>query len=116
MASPTLYRRAAERLEQTNRALRNMRERNKTEMAQVRSGVGVLAGAAAAALIDEKWGEGQTAKVAGVPVAAGVGALLVGSAVAFDLPYRQELGAGGLGMLSVSLYQYIRDSIEFEEE
>lgn len=91
--------------------------RRKEESAEVTRSVSVLAGAALAALVDEKFAsEGEdTATVGKIPTNALIGLGAVGAAAMVKtLPYRREIASAGLGMASIAVYQLVRDNVEFE--
>lgn len=108
--------RARKELQKLNNRRRNDAAKRREERAQTTQAVGVLAGAAAAALVDEKFGEGgDVAEVFNVPTNAVVGAgAVVAAATVRALPFRREIGAVGLGMASTSLYQLIRENVDFD--
>lgn len=111
-------RRAGKELQQANNKLKRIREERKSEEAAMMQGGAALLGAGAAALIDEKFGEGGApAEKFGVPVNAGVAgaglaaALLGGNSI----PARREVAAFSLGMGCAALYQLVRDNVDFED-
>ena len=95
---------------------KRLAQRRKEEAQEVTRGASVLAGAALAALIDEKFGEeGEVAEIGNIPTVAIVGGgAVVGAALVKGMPFRKELASAGLGMASTSLYQLIRDNVDFE--
>jgi len=111
-----LYSRAADELRKKNDQLRKFRDEKRKEGEIAAASASVLGGAALAGFIDAKWGEGEAADVFGVPIAAALGGLTAVSAAAFDIPYRKEIGAAGIGAASGALYRYIVDNVEFGDD
>ena len=111
-----LYSRAADELRKKNDQLRKFRDDKKKDMEIAAASASVLAGAAVAGFIDAKFGEGEAADVFGVPINAALGGLTAISAAAFDIPYRREVGAAGLGCGGSALYRYIVDNVQFDED
>ncbi len=112
-----LMRRAADEIKKKNDQLKRIRDNNKAEEQQMIGGVGALAGAAGAALIDKKFGEGgEQAKVAEfIPINAAAGGALAAAAVAWKkMPMRLPIGMLGLGMACASVYRFTFDNVNFE--
>lgn len=95
---------------------KRLAQRRKEEAQEVTRGAATLAGAALAALIDEKMGEGgEVAEIGNIPTNAIVGgATVAAAALVKGMPFRKELASAGLGMASVSVYQLVRDNVDFE--
>lgn len=94
-----------------------VRLKNKEETAQLMSGAATLAGAVAAALVDEKFpAEGEDgAELFGMPANAVVGgSVALGATLVKGVPYRREATAFGLGMASTALYQLVREKVDFD--
>lgn len=110
---------AKQELIRLNNRAKEVRKKQKEEARQLTNGFSVLGGAAAAAIIDEKFGgnEGtaKIEKIGGVPTNAVIGGAAVATAVfAKKMPMREELAFGGLGMAAVSVYQLVREHVDFE--
>lgn len=117
MASP-LVSKAKNELVKMNERMRRARQAKKEEAQEVTRAVSVLAGAAAAALVDERFGvDGEVAEIANVPTNAIIGGgAVVSAALIRGMPMRKELASAGLGMASASLYQLIRDRVDFSPQ
>lgn len=115
MASSAITK-AKQELIRLNDKRKAMESRRKQESKTVTQGASVLVGAAAAALVDEKFGDGGApAEVKGIPTNAIVGgALVAGSALVKSLPFRGELAGAGLGMASAALYNLVRENVNFD--
>lgn len=108
---------AKNELVRLNNARKSMEAKRKAESKMVTQGAAVLAGAAGAALIDQKFAEeeGGVAELKGIPTNAIAGAAMVaGSALVKSLPFRGEIAGAGLGMASAALYNLVREHVDFE--
>jgi hypothetical protein len=115
MASSLIARAKQELVKQRDKA-KALRDRHKAETDAALSGASVLVGAAAAGLLDQKFGEGGApAEVRGIPTSALVGGAAVGAAALVKgMPFRAPLAAVGLGMASTALYNLVRENVQFD--
>lgn len=116
MAS-SLMTRAKNELSRMNDRAKRVRAKAKEEQGKMTAGASVLAGAALAAIVDEKFaGNTDQAEMFGMPTTAllGGGAVIT-AALVKGVPFRNEIAAAGLGMASTALYQLIRENVEFEQ-
>lgn len=111
-----LFRSAREELERQNQRLRRLQESRKTEGRIAVAAASTLVGAGVAGLVDSKWGEGDAAEVAGLPINGVVGGATAIAAAAFDIPYRREIGAAAIGVTSAAVYRYVVDNVSFDED
>jgi hypothetical protein len=94
---------------------KQLRERHKQEAEALQQGAAVLAGAAVAALVDEKFAGDGVAEVKGIPTNALLGGAMVGgAALVKGMPFRAELAAAGLGVASTAVYNLIRKNVQFD--
>lgn len=109
---------AAKKISSTNAALARVRSEKRSEIQTIVSYGSAFAGAGAAALIDSKYGDGEKpAEVVGMPTNA-VGAV-VGLTAAFlapsNMPGRNVIGFGALGMGNAAFYRFLFDKLEERE-
>ena len=109
---------AKNELVRMNERIRRSKLAEKAQQANLVQSAAVLAGAGAAALIDEKFGEeGEEATLFGgrVPTNLVVGGGTVAAAAMFKIPMRKEVAALGLGVTSAAVYQMVRDNVDFDD-
>lgn len=112
-----LIRRAAEKIRAQNARISAIHKREKEGEAEALGSGLALGGAAAAAAIDKKWGEGGVHKIADtVPTNAAVGLAALGAGLFVKkLPYRKPIAMAGLGFACGALYRYAYDNLDFSE-
>lgn len=115
MAVSIITRAKAELERQRDRA-KALKKEHQEEVSAMTQGAAVLTGAALAALVDKKFGEGGApAEVGSVPYSAiGGGVAVVGAVLAKGMPFRRELAAAGLGSAATALYRLVYDNVEFD--
>lgn len=112
-----LMQKAAQQLRARNEAdkRRRVKERN-TELMLIGHG-STLVGGAAAALVDDRWGEGtDVADIKGIPT----NALLGGVATVAGAMVGGRIGAGvlgvGVGVLAATAYRLVLDNVDLKPE
>lgn len=109
---------AAKKINSTNAALARVRSEKRAEIQVMVSYGSAFAGAGAAAMIDSKWGDGEEpAELAGMPtnaVAAAAG-LTAAFLAPSNMPGRNVIGFGALGMGNAAFYRYLFDKLEERE-
>lgn len=111
-------RRAAKELENKNNQIKRARLANKDKETALVGGLSTVGGAAAAAWIDSKYGDGNRAEIKGIPTNAAVGAGLLTVAMIGGpkLPGSAILGHAGLGMVSAVTYSMLLEKFEEGED
>lgn len=93
---------------------KRVREAHKAEEAILFTGVGQVAGAVGAGLLDAKFGkDGKPHEVAGIPTNAIVGlATAIPALLIKKFPARAAVAAAGLSQASTAAYRYIIDNVK----
>ncbi len=110
--------RAAKEIQKKNAALARVRAAKRDELKTATQMASSFVGAAGAALIDSKYGDGQKpAELAGVPTNSL--AASAGLAVAFlapkSMPGRDVIGFAAVGMGNAALYRFVFEKLEERE-
>lgn len=113
-----LLAKAADKINSTNAALARVRHDKKAEIQTIVSYGSAFAGAGAAALIDSKYGDGEDpAELAGMPTNAvlAIGGLTAAFLAPKNMPGRNVIGFGALGMGNAAFYRFLFDKMELRE-